>query len=574
MGCCEYTCVFDSTTESRALLLGWNTGKDTPNAIRNDLDMMEQLFTRSYYNMQPVDLYGSYFDHEDIWKLLRILPMMETDGNDVTYIYLNAHGASLGFARRIFRGFRAYAPGTTVTVDGKEYSDTFVLYNQFLPWLARSLKGRIVLVIDACYAGTAIDCVNEDDFAPGQLSLLTSIDGGSTSGVYDSWITGAYGWFTKELYDRYSTDTGLVPIGDAYSYMHEYSEETITLTMLNPQFAGNADTALFCFDPNAWIDDPEFIVVNESLTVAARDEVVVTTDIDETAYDRTDCHIIMPTVTVTGRQDVSDSINARLAQLYVDTQLVVAQLEQEPLPTDGGRHLYTLNLKDVSTMGDLLFLTFEEVRYTAGAARPMSGQYVLTFDTKTGQEAELKDLLVSSPSTKEQLVGLIEAGLTEKYATGLFVDAGTAAGYALTNERVTWKMGADGLHILYPGDWISPRYLGTLDVALAKEQLNSLLAGNPASAVSNAQGNARIVPGTYVADYGQVGEYILEAADSVAEARVSLVRGDESYSYPVTVVFYATALHGQSAFLPAFSEQEWYEISYVSGGQTVEATFE
>ena len=60
----------------------------------------------------------------------------------------------------------------------------------------------------------------------------------------------------------------------------------------------------------------------------------------------------------------------------------------------------------------------------------------------------------------------------------------------------------------------------------------------------------------------------------ISEAKVSIARGDDSYSYPVTVVFYATALHGQSAFLPAFSEQEWYEISYVSGGQTVEARFE
>lgn len=268
-----------------------------------------------------------------------------------------------------------------------------------------------------------------------------------------------------------------MPVGDAYSYMHEYAEEHVTLTMLNPQFTGNADTALFCFDANTWIDDPEFVVIEESIAVTSEEAVIVTTDIDETAYDRTESYIVRPTVTVTGRQDVSDRINARLAQLYDDTQRIIGELEQEPLPENAGKHLYTLTLKDVSATGSLLFLTFEEVRYTSGAARPMSGQYVLIFDTATGQEAELKELLVSGPEASEQLVSMIEAGLTEKYAANLFVDAGTAAGYALTNERVTWKMGADGLHILYPGDWISPRYLGTLDVALTQEQLSSLLAG-------------------------------------------------------------------------------------------------
>ena len=204
----------------------------------------------------------------------------------------------------------------------------------------------------------------------------------------------------------------------------------------------------------------------------------------------------------------------------------------------------------------------------------MSGQYVLTFDTTTGQEAELTDILVSDPAASEALVGLVEAYLTEKHAADLFVDAHTAAQYALTKERVTWSMGADGLHILYPGDWITPRYLGTLDVVLTQEQLENLLAGNSACAVSNAQGSASIVSGTEGADYGLAGEYILEAEDSIAEAKVSIVCGDDSYSYPVTVVFYATALHGQSAFLPAYSEQEWYEISYESGGQIVEAKFE
>lgn len=51
VGHCEYTCVFDSTTEPRALLLGWDVENKTPNAIRNDLDMMKELLGRSYYNM-------------------------------------------------------------------------------------------------------------------------------------------------------------------------------------------------------------------------------------------------------------------------------------------------------------------------------------------------------------------------------------------------------------------------------------------------------------------------------------------------------------------------------------------
>ena len=111
-------------------------------------------------------------------------------------------------------------------------------------------------------------------------------------------------------------------------------------------------------------------------------------------------------------------------------------------------------------------------------------------------------------------------------------------------------------------------------MALTQEQLSSLLAGEQTAAISNAQGYAGISRGNTGADFGLAGESILEAEGLISEAKVSIARGDDSYSYPVTVIFYATALNGQSAFLPAFSEQEWYEVTYESGGQTVEARFE
>lgn len=69
------------------------------------------------------------------------------------------------------------------------------------------------------------------------------------------------------------------------------------------------------------------------------------------------------------------------------------------------------------------------------------------------------------------------------------------------------------------------------------------------------------------------GAYTLQAFDSIANTKVSLFCGDASFSYPTTVVFYATALYGQSAFLPAPAMGEWYVLQYQSGGQATEQQF-
>lgn len=573
VGRCEYTCVFDSTTEPRALVWGWDVPGTTPNAIRNDLDMMSELFEKSYYNRQPVQT-TSCFNHEDIWELVDQLPALETDDNDVTYIYLNAHGTTYGDDEVVVPGFLAFAPDASIMLDEEVIeNENIVLYIELFPALRQQLKGRIVIVIDACYSGAAISRAERMSFEPGQLSLMTSVSEGLVSGAYDSWLTEDYGWFTKELYDEFSTRTAPQTMGDAYAYMREYADSHITLFMMDPQFTGNDETTLFCLDPNAWIDDPELVVVEETLVTAPSVEIIVTTEIED-AEDATTSHtIVRPSVTVTGRPDATNRINARLAAMYDAAQNIVAEQRQEPIDSNGSKHLYTLTVNDVSACGSLLFITFEEVRYTSGAARPMSTHFTLSFDTTTGQEAEITDILPHDGEAVNALTGLIEACLTRDHAADLFIDAHTAAAYAITEPQVTWSIDGNGVHVLYPADCITPRYLGSLDIILPFESLSGILEDARLPSFPDVQGIADISCSTGSADFGQRSACALQASGAIANVTVSLIRGDASFSYPTTVVFYATALYGQSAFLPVPPEGEWYAVCYESAGQTIERQF-
>lgn len=165
----------------------------------------------------------------------------------------------------------------------------------------------------------------------------------------------------------------------------------------------------------------------------------------------------------------------------------------EPLASSDNRHLYTLTVQDISTCGSLLLMTFEEVRYTSGAARPMSTRFSLSFDMTTGEEVEITDILPHDGEAVNALVDQIEACLTRDHAADLFIDAHTAAVYATTKPQVTWSIDGDGIHVLYPADWITPRYLGSLDVILPFESLIGILDGAYLPSFPDAQGNADII---------------------------------------------------------------------------------
>lgn len=367
--------------------------------------------------------------------------------------------------------------------------------------------------------------------------------------------------------------TDLPPSG-ANAYARECADSCIPLFMTGSQPAGNDETTLFCLDMNARNDAPAPVAVEETLATAPSGEIIVTTEIED-AEDATTRHtIVRPTVTVTGRSDAANRINERLAAMDDAAQSIVAEQRQEPLESSDSKHLYTLTVADISACGSLLFLTFEEVRYTSGAARPMSTRFSLSFDTTTGQEVEIADILPHDGEAVNALVDRIEACLTRDHAADLFIDAHTAAVYATTEPRVTWSIAGDGVHVLYPADWITPRYLGSLDVILSFESLTGILDDAYLPSFPDAQGSVDITQSVGTASFGQQGAYILQAFDSIANAKASLFCGDASFSYPTTVVFYATALYGQSAFLPAPVPGEWYVIQYESGGQTMEMQFQ
>ncbi|MBE5814687.1 MAG: hypothetical protein E7320_05715 [Clostridiales bacterium] len=265
VGGCEYTCLFDSTTEPRALLWGWDCGNKTENAIRNDLAMMDELFGDSYYNMQPVDTYYSYED-SDIWVLVQSLSTLETDENDITYVYINAHGATYGKDYRIIPGFFAYCPGTSVSVDDKVLKNKdIVLYNQLFANLAQRLKGRVVFILDICFSGMALSRAEKAGFGADDYAIITSVNAVDTAGAYDNWLTDDYGWFTKELHDEFADLADVQYVEDVYNYMSNYADTHVTFNHMDPQVGGNTALPLFCLDATAWIDDPELVIVEEHL---------------------------------------------------------------------------------------------------------------------------------------------------------------------------------------------------------------------------------------------------------------------------------------------------------------------
>ena len=242
LGGCEYSCLFDATVEARALVLGWDTEGNTPDAIQNDVDMMTELFSRSYYNKRPVEV-TSVYNHEDFWEIFGELSDWEIDGNDVTYIYLNAHGVMVNWAPS--PAFLAFAPGASAILNGVTYTDkNIILYNQIFPYLAQ-LPGNVVFLIDSCYSGYAISRADTAGVDQEHFSLLTANVEDQPAGAYENPFA-AYGWFTKDLYDFANTSENTT-VSEAYAYLTERGSHWYTWGKLQPQLLGNDEEYIFTY---------------------------------------------------------------------------------------------------------------------------------------------------------------------------------------------------------------------------------------------------------------------------------------------------------------------------------------
>lgn len=447
-GGCEYTCTFDSMTEPRAFVWGWDIDESTPHAVQNDLDMMKELFDRSYYNMQPVEAYREY-NHPDIQELVGLVAEMETDHNDVTYIYINAHGATTDNGKRIIPGFFAYAPGNDVVIDDKVFEDQNIVgYYQLFPIIQQHVKGRIVFVFDICYSEMALSRAENAGFEEDQLSLLVSVNDTWGAGVYE--FEDGYGWFTKEVYDEFSKRTGSQSIGDVYSHMRKHADTHLGLVgkgTVDPHFTGNSDTVIFCFDENAWIEDPEFVVVEESLAVSLPAEIVVITEtyVDEDEHFR--ARIVRPHVYAQANPELTAIIDAELDELYREK---TARLEDRKSSAasckyDMQTHTETLTLIAAYSTGGFVTLSFQKGYFDCSIGHDVNEIIVYRFDAATGEQLEMEDLLdlENNPNAKEDFIRQIGVALEKEGASSS--DAKKAYSEALKDRYARWDISPRGI---------------------------------------------------------------------------------------------------------------------------------
>lgn len=441
-GGCEYTCTFDSMTEPRAFVWGWETSDMAPEAIQNDIAMMEILFEKSYYNKQHFDV-SSFYNHEDIWELMSQLKSLETDDNDVTYIYINAHGPRIG--DYFFPGFEAYAPDTYVIFRDKKYENkNLVLFKEFFGYLQQNLRGRIVVVFDVCQSGAAIERAEDMGFEEGQLSLITSVNEDSAAGAWDD-----YGWFTKEVYKEFVDKPGVQTAGDVYGAMRHHADTTVQLgafATINPQFTGNSDTVMFCFDENEWIEDPEFVVAKETLTVGQSASVVVTTE----NYSETSQHfkstIIRPRVYASANPQLTALIDAEMDKLFVEK---LASMESRKASAASCKyntrdHTETLKLTAAYATGGFVTLTLQNGYFDCAVGHNVSETLVYCFDVATGRQITMEDMLdvQNNPSAKEDLLALMGEKLREEGASAS--DAQKVYSEAVQNRYVYWDITPKG----------------------------------------------------------------------------------------------------------------------------------
>ena len=451
VGGCEYVCTFDSTTEPRAFVWGWDLDDTAPQAIQNDLSMMGELFGQSYYNMQPVETYTAY-NHPDMQELVGQVAEMGTDHNDVTYIYINAHGATIDDGKRVVPGFFASVPGSEVSVDGEIYKDkNIVVYYQLFPIIYQHLKGRFVFVFDICYSGIALTHAANTRFEEGQYSLLTSVNAEWTAGAYE--FADGYGWFTKEVYDEFSGRSGAQTIGDVYSHMRKHADTHLGMVgigTVDPQFAGNSDTVTFCFDPEAWIEDPEFVVVEESLSVQLPvDSIMVTTETTVETGEHFSSRVVRPHVYAEANPDLTAIVDAAIDELYQEKADEVERMKASAasctMPTRD--HTENLTLTAAYSTGGLLTLSLLDSYFDCSIGHNCNTSYTYRFDVATGELLEFENLLdlENNPDAEADFAELIGQKLEKE---GVSASKGSTVYSEMLKDRyASWDISPRGIEI-------------------------------------------------------------------------------------------------------------------------------
>ncbi len=286
-----YTCRFDGTTVPRAMVMGWKMDGGFYNdiALENDYDMMIRAFGMSHYNGRRTAVMGRM--EREFWGILEEMRGWETDGNDVTYIYINAHGpydslsdsdiiSAINKAAgniRYIPGFKAVSDSEYVAVvDGVSYRENVVLYADMYKKLQEILEGRVVIIIEACYSGQAIDDALHFGVVDDGYTVITAAprDKESDVGTYIvDWMYDyptEYGVFTKKMTDYFeSSSEPLYATGLMEYIRNDKKENPISYIgrTLDPQIITFEDEVVFCASKDKWIKDPELVVKEELIDV-------------------------------------------------------------------------------------------------------------------------------------------------------------------------------------------------------------------------------------------------------------------------------------------------------------------
>ncbi len=183
-GSCVYSCDLDIESKPRALCVGWDTHNNTP-AIETDVDMLKDTFDQCFLNGIPVDtekIYNVEFD-----DFAEYLLGLDTDENDITYIYVNAHGVS-----DLINHFFANHTGYRTMLGGEEIEADIVSYNELIENISK-IKGRLVILLEICFSGNAIPPAKQYLDLEKHV-VVTSVNTWMYSGAFSS-----YGWFANDL---------------------------------------------------------------------------------------------------------------------------------------------------------------------------------------------------------------------------------------------------------------------------------------------------------------------------------------------------------------------------------------
>lgn len=157
-----------STAKRRALVLG-ETSTDAVPLL--DVTSMVKTFENFTFNGKAMDEIVQYNDHTipEITSKIKTV-FADTTDEDISYIYITCHGGDDGYI-----GIGSNGGWTGAREGGYTGATLRSILDQYV-------KGEVVLMIDCCHAGVAIDKGNSTNFADAFLADFMSDDVETKSG--------------------------------------------------------------------------------------------------------------------------------------------------------------------------------------------------------------------------------------------------------------------------------------------------------------------------------------------------------------------------------------------------------